>query len=182
MKILKFLGIHPSTIICQRWRDSHVTSLSHVSKFSSVTVTSLSRIFRDRGVTLTSLSLSRHLCYLLQDRNHFLSENAFRDFELNQVCEEKCAEDTFECITSCDFNDFECFAICLRAEITCFNREFDSWSDFALKNVRLSMWWRLSYWMWELWQSNMWNKHYRNDNNCKICQRSCTTSVYKIFK
>ena len=104
----------------------HVTSLSHVSKFSSVTVTSLSRIFRDRGVTLTSLSLSRHLCYLLQDRNHFLSENAFRDFELNQVCEEKCAEDTFECITSCDFNDFECFAICLRAEITCFNREFDS--------------------------------------------------------
>ena len=34
----------------------HVTSLSHVSKFSSVTVTSLSRFFRDKGVTVTSFS------------------------------------------------------------------------------------------------------------------------------
>ena len=34
----------------------HVTSLSHVSKFSSVTVTSLSRFFRDKSVTVTSLS------------------------------------------------------------------------------------------------------------------------------
>ena len=34
----------------------HVTSLSHVFQFWSVTVTSLSRFFRDRGVTITSLS------------------------------------------------------------------------------------------------------------------------------
>ena len=34
----------------------HITSLSHVSKFSSVTVTSLSRFFRDKVVTVTSVS------------------------------------------------------------------------------------------------------------------------------
>ena len=34
----------------------HVTSLSHVFKFLSVTVTSSSRFFRDKGVTVTGLS------------------------------------------------------------------------------------------------------------------------------
>ena len=34
----------------------HVTSLSHVFQFWSVTVTSLSRFFRDKDVTITSLS------------------------------------------------------------------------------------------------------------------------------
>ena len=39
----------------QRWAASHVTSLSHVFKFWSVTVANLPRVCRDRGVTVTGL-------------------------------------------------------------------------------------------------------------------------------
>ena len=55
-----------------------------------------------------------------QHENH----NFLRDFDLNQVCEEICVEETLACITDCDSTDSECISSCLRAEATCVGGEY----------------------------------------------------------
>ena len=60
------------------------------------------------------------------------AENCIRDYDLNTVCNDRCFEETYKCILSCD-SDSDCVYQCIRAEAPCLESKLSNLNLFPWK-------------------------------------------------
>ena len=72
-----------------------------------------------RAVWTTNRPLFLALFWLLAGRNTRTWTYFYRDIDLNTVCHDICAKETYKCLMICDPTDSECISECFRDDATC---------------------------------------------------------------
>jgi len=53
------------------------------------------------------------------ERRELLETYFYSDYDLNTICHDICAKETYKCLMICDPTDSECISECFRADATC---------------------------------------------------------------